>query len=437
MKVARMDTMPIATSAGCQSDERFLEISLVLDNTGSMARSGGSGSKMDSLKQAATNFINFVYGDPALSDHSKMALVPFSAGVAVDPATNRSAWWIDQNAQSRYHWQNVSGATAAGFANRLAIFSSLRTVNSNWDWAGCFESLPYPLNVQDGKPSAANPDSYYVPMLAPDEAGAGGEYWRADSSGAWQLTVNSYIDDSTGAAACGDPAALDDRTREARACKYVTPGNPRTSGYYSNIGPNWMCNSRPLTRLTTSKSTLLGQISQMQPEGNTDIHEGLIWGWRTLSPESMFGDGVAYTRKDTTKVIVLMTDGYNTWTRNPYNTVMQSFYSSYGYYPTNVDGSTPNSRLPSANANPSDDVQARAAMDALTLETCRNAATAGVTIYTIGFSVPGDLIDAQGLAMLRTCAGSPDRAFEANDGSALITAFGKIAEDIVKRRIVR
>ena len=45
MKVARMDTMPIATSAGCQSDERFLEISLVLDNTGSMSRSGGAGAR--------------------------------------------------------------------------------------------------------------------------------------------------------------------------------------------------------------------------------------------------------------------------------------------------------------------------------------------------------------------------------------------------------
>ena len=59
-----------------------------------------------------------------------------------------------------------------------------------------------------------------------------------------------------------------------------------------------------------------------------------------------------------------------------------------------------------------------------------NARNAGVMIYTVGFSVSGDPIDQQGIDMLKTCAGSPDRAFIANDSAQIISAFQKIAQNI-------
>src|SRR5215212_181567 len=127
-----------------------------------------------------------------------------------------------------------------------------------------------------------------------------------------------------------------------------------------------------------------------------------------------------------------MTDGANTW--RPINSVTKSLYSAYGYF-ANVDGSNPNDYLPPANANPASETQARAAMDALTLEGCRAAAASGATIYAIGFSVPSDPIDQQGLDLLKSCAGSSDRFFMAQDGDALKSAFDAIAKKLTKVRL--
>jgi hypothetical protein len=196
-----------------------------------------------------------------------------------------------------------------------------------------------------------------------------------------------------------------------------------------------MCRSRPLTRLTDDRAKLKTEIGLLQADGNTNIHEGVLWGWRTLSPASVFADGVPYSQQNTTKVLVLMTDGMNTW-GDANNTVLKSYYSAYGYW-TNADGSKPNPRLPPANANPTSEAQARAGMDALTRETCKKATDAGVLVYTIGFSVTTDPIDQQGLKLLADCAGSSDRTFVANDADSLIAAFQKIAQGIGKLRITQ
>src|SRR5829696_6293679 len=173
-----------------------------------------------------------------------------------------------------------------------------------------------------------------------------------------------------------------------------------------------MCRSRPLTRLTASTATLKSEIAALDANGNTNIHHGLLWGWRSLSPISVFADGVPYTQKNTTKVLVLMTDGMNTWGSQS-NTVLKSNYSAHGYC-KNADATTPNVRFPAANANIANDAQARAAMDALVRETCSNARSK-VMVYTIGFSVATDPIDQQGLNLLADCAGSADRTLVAND----------------------
>jgi Flp pilus assembly protein TadG len=430
-RVSGFTTMDLSATGGCSAEERFFEIALALDTTGSMAASSGSMSKIDALKKAASDFIDFTATYPTLKGRTKVALVPFSAAVAVDPTTYRNAAWIDQSGKSSLHWANLDPA-GTGFKSRLDAFTKLRGAYLGWDWAGCFESLPYPANTQDGKPDPlVSNDSLYVPMFAPDEAGSGGSTSHTEtSSGKTQYTANSYISDKNGLAGC-DTNPPDDKTRMRRGCKYLSPQGATTS---SGRGPNYMCRSRPLTRLTDSTTKLKSEIGFLDANGNTNIHEGLLWGWRTLSPNSVFGDGVSYTQKNTTKVLILMTDGMNTW-GSASNTVLKSIYSAYGYW-TNADGSTPNGRLPPANANPANDAQARAAMDALVRETCANAGKK-VLIYTIGFSVATDPIDQQGLKLLSDCAGASDRAIVANDADGLIKAFQKIAKSIGTLRLTQ
>ena len=131
---------------------------------------------------------------------------------------------------------------------------------------------------------------------------------------------------------------------------------------------------------------------------------------------------------DVVKVIVLMTDGENTWTDT--NTPLDgSEYGPYGYY------NNANAKLPPGTRNVTTSSQARNAIDALTLEACRNARTAGVILYTVGFSVKGDAIDAQGLQLLKDCAGNASRSLVATSSSSLIDAFAQIATSIGTLRL--
>jgi Flp pilus assembly protein TadG len=422
-------TIRVAATASCSAGETFYEIAMVLDTTGSMANSSGGISKIQALRTAATNFVNTMFTSVD-SAHLKISLVPFAASVKVDPLTYASANWLDLNGKSSLHWQNVDKINTP-FKSRFDIFKKLSIVNPSWAWAGCLESLPYPLNVNDGAPSTLSPDSYYVPLFAPDEV---------DSTSYWNAANNSYLDDSTSANSCDSGSATDDAARMKRGCKYNNPTNIKLS----QPGPNWMCESRALTRLTNTKTTLLSEISQLNAAGNTDIHEGLMWGWRTISPNSVFADGATYTTNNsnirTIKIIVLMTDGMNTWTDDNANAVTGSYYSAYGYFTNATPGSTPKtptSRLPASVAAPTTSTGARNAIDALTREACTNVKAAGVGVYTVAFSVASDPIDSAGQTLLQDCASQSSNYFLASDSAALDKAFGSIAQGIGQLRLTK
>src|SRR5262249_47542784 len=161
--------------------------------------------------------------------------------------------------------------------------------------------------------------------------------------------------------------------------------------------------------------------------------EGLMWGWRSLSPNAPFADGKSYTwnssnpTKPNRKIIVLMTDGTNTWSsaNNPFG----SEYSAFGYYTNN--------RIAT---NVTDETSARTAMDAAVRSGCTNvkAVMDGTntvfTIYTVGFSTPTDPIDSQGLQLLKDCASTDSSGtplyYQAANAQDLIDAFAKIAKSI-------
>ncbi|TXM64318.1 TadE/TadG family type IV pilus assembly protein [Methylobacterium sp. WL120] len=424
-------------SARCATPiPKTFEIALVLDNTGSMLESSGGQSKLQAVQTAATNFVNYVYTNAAFATGTKIAIVPFAASVALNPTTYRYATWIDQNAKSSYHWDNVLSPSGAGFTNRFDIFTKLQAAYSGWGWGGCLETLPYPLNVQDGTPSSSNADSYYVPMFAPDEPGNGGTGYRDYNS---SRSYNSYIDDSTYSASCQSQSNASFFDAEGRACKYVNPKNasPTNSNSSTKVpnGPNFGCTTQPLQRLTSDTSVLKTTINGMAALGSTNIHEGMMWGWRTLSPISVFADGAAYSSNTVNKIIILMTDGANSWATNG-SSSNGSLYFAAGYL-KNVDGTGPASRLVPGTPTVNDADSARDAVDALTALACKNAKATGISIYTIGFSIPSDPIDTQGLKLLSDCATTASQSFVANDSSSLIGAFNQIAASIGTLRLTQ
>jgi Flp pilus assembly protein TadG len=381
-----------------------VEVVLVLDNSGSMA-----GQPIADLRTAALSLVSAVYAGYEGTDKVKLSIVPFAAAVNVGPQY-KTATWMDTAGASPVHMEN--------FVEPRTRFQLLADMSV--DWAGCVEVRPAPHDVTDSVPTAGTPASLFVPMFNPDEPDS------ANSGGA--SYGNNYLSDTGGSCpvppvTClqtnwrgnctlwSQPPPLAPAEAQARICKYAG------ASIGSAQGPNYLCDSKPILPLTTDKASVQSMIQGLIAKGGTNIFEGLMWGWRVLSPEEPFTEGRSYSNAENTKYLILMTDGEN-WhqARSNHN---KSTYHSFGY--------AANGRLGTTYTTAALISQ----MNTKTLAACTNAKAAGIKVYTVAFR----LDDAATLAMLASCATSAAEAYAASNGAALVQAFESIAREIAKLRI--
>jgi uncharacterized protein YegL len=385
---------------------RKFEISMVLDNSGSMA-----GSKIRDLRSAAEALVDVLFAGKTVSETVKVGIVPFAASVNVGPQY-RNASWMDSTGISPIHSENFSTPVS-----RFDIYDNF----ANASWAGCVEMRPYPLDVQDTSPTPSDPATYFVPMFAPDEP---------DNE---RNTENNYLpDDPNAKSRRGGGRGLPDPSRGRRGrggqgssgatwdeaqmnvAKYY-PGVRVASGTY---GPNHNCTTTPITPLTGSKAELMTALNRMAANGMTNIQSGVMWGWRVVSPDQPFTQGVAKDDRDWIKVIVLMTDGANT--HRGLNSPNMSMYSAFGF--------ARNGRLGTPTSNTGALVDG---MNARTLEACINAKADGIMLYTVAFGIADNVTRT----LLRNCATKPEMAFTPENGSDLIATFNRIGVDLSSLRI--
>jgi hypothetical protein len=158
-------------------------------------------------------------------------------------------------------------------------------------------------------------------------------------------------------------------------------------------------------------------IQGMVARGGTNILEGLMWGWRVLSPGEPFTQGRSYGDPENSKYLILMTDGEN-WHQATSNH-NKSSYHSFGYASRGRLGTTyTTSALVSQ-------------MNAKTLAACQNAKDTGIKVYTVAFR----LSEGPTRTMLTQCASSAAEAYAASDGATLVRAFESIAREISQLRI--
>lgn len=381
-----------------------VEVALVLDNSGSMG-----GSYISDLRTAASDLANVVFAGAEGSDRVMVGIVPFAASVNIGSA-NANANWIDGAGQSSIHYENVSETRT-----RFQLFSDVGT-----NWAGCVEARPGGLDVTDAVPTSDNGDTLFVPMFAPDEPGEAGSTSLGYN--------NSYLDDDGGQCepyerVCESysrrgncrrwsTVRLPESEAQARTCKYVGASPQGASG------PNYMCTTQAVLPLNSTKSSVVNAINAMQASGNTNIKEGVAWGWRVLSPSAPYTEAREYATGDNRKIMIVMTDGENYY--NYQNNQNLSIYASQGYASKGRMGNSYSFNAYTSHLN------------AKTLEACTNAKAAGITVYTVAFRLEGD---ANTTALLRSCASGPDQAFIASNGSALIQSFRNIGKEISAVRV--
>lgn len=448
MNLVRVSTLPISAHSCTTFNLDSFEIAVVVDNSGSMANSALNGqTKMQAAITAANNLVTAMSSTPPGVPRTAFSVVPFSSSVNVGQA-NAAKPFMDTTGKSSFHFKSFQMPSGASWLP-TSKFQMNTLVGSGW--YGCVEERPAPYMTSDtAANSSTSWDTLYVPFFYPDEN---------DSN---QYSIVDYLDDNGGSCTSNDVYYQADRNNtslkdgQSKVCKYkngVKKSGNSLFGTGYPLGPNVTCTVDALTPLTTDTTIVTNAINGMSAAGDTNIMTGVMWGWRTISPNGPFnasagaltvGPQVAKSYGYTNaaggknhKVLVLLTDGDNHWGGQAGDSAIYgsdhngSAYSAFGFFAENrIGGST----KPTTAAN------AYSQMNAITLEACTNAKAAGIEIYTVGVTA-SDGISSAGQSLLLSCATTDKpgekHAYVAADGAELIAAFQKIANSMSNLRVSR
>lgn len=479
---------PLSATSEIVVQNRSIEMALVLDNSGSMGWSVGGARKIDTLKEAAKDLTATLMkiNETAVGQPPVMiGVVPFSGSVNVGKH-NLNASWMDRYGDSSIHhenldWKNWKDDSGNNLAEKVgnrwrrksdgvwltrqwlwenaSVMGETERVCSRplifglcfgqWStpapvaaskrftagWKGCVEARPKGMAATDAAPKSGtftnlsgDGDTLFVPMFAPDEP-------RTPSP------RNDYLTDLI------DPGSSNTQYFNSQ----------RNIGKYFSSHPtqsdrtNDTCDTSPITPLSAQQSVVDAALNAMQPYNLTNIPQGLIWGWHVVSPGEPFTEGRAKDAKDNLKVIVVMTDGENTYTAksNP----NRSEYGAFGYGQVMDDtgtGTKPGRIFDATTktTKSADGTRYVQAMDETTAKICENAkndgrqpdGTDGILIFSIAFDVrDGSPVKK----LLEDCAsyGISDPTvklyYDAQSKEQLAAAFGSITEEISSLRIAR
>ncbi len=256
MQIGGVDNLTVSVSSTVLRQENFLEVVMVLDNSGSM----GGGGKLTAMKNAAKDLVNILFAGQAVSDKVKIGLVPFEGGVNVGVPSDTP--WLDKDSPAPFNYDPAlsyfddlsSGATPAE-----SIFSVIDSMNGGIasNWRGCVRSRISPHDIEDTPADASIPETLFSAYL------------------------NPYL------------------------------GSSKSN--YVNQAPSTQANSNcavaPIQPLTNDKATIDAAIDAMTASTTTNITEGVAWGWRVVSPNVPFTEGAPYDQQQVIKAIIALTDG--------------------------------------------------------------------------------------------------------------------------------
>lgn len=406
MRLANIDSLDVGVSSMITKKQRNIELALVLDTTGSM----GQGGKMSAMQSAAKKMVKDLFDGNDTSDSVKIGVVPFSA--AVNIGTDKiDSGWLDKGT-----YPNMSSISKENFdfdngQSIMGLFDELKKKKGSWAWDGCVRERAEPYELTDDSPVQGDKETLFTPYLAPDEP---------DSNNGGNSYDNSYIEDGNcgvsggggwggwGGGWGGGNNATPQQCQTYTG-KYFNPNKDSNSA-----SPNDSCPPRAVTALTNNRGQVTSAIEQLQPNGNTVIPAGLLWGWRVLSPGAPFTEGQPYNNDKVVKAMVLLTDGENNVAGGL--SMNGSAYSAFGYKSNGHLGSDPASELNDKTATVCSAIKAK-----------------GILVFTIGFQV----YDSTTQNLLKNCATQPDMYYNSPSNSQLAAIFKDIAQGLSDLRIAQ
>lgn len=344
MSIAGFESVVVNAFSEVELAGQKVEVSLVLDTTGSMA-----GSKLEALQSASKTLIDTAFAAHDAENNVRIGIVPFAQYVNVGLSNRNANWLYVEPDSSIEHTECRQVRPVTGYENCRSQ-----------TYTGYDDGVPYSYE-----------DQICDPIYGPEET----------DCTPWTETVtwNGCVGSRT------NPLDTLDESYSTKV-----PG-------VMNVG----CGSE-VVPLSNDQDALKSRIDELVATGDTYIPAGLMWGWTTLSPDAPHEEARGYDERveglPVRKILVLMTDGRNT------------LVPHYPYHHTDLED-------PRANT--------------LTAVLCTNIKAKGIEIIAVAFEVD----DEDTKDMLRTCASSPTKFYDAPTEQALQTSFKNIAKGFTPLRI--
>ncbi len=412
MGVVGVSSMTVTANSQISRAVTGLELVFVLDNTGSMTQSaGGTISKIQALKNASTTLVNTLFGGATTSTNGKLwvGIVPFSQTVNI--GTSHMSWidpdYVYDSAMTPLYW----GGTG-------------------YDWGGCVDARLNGEDITDDPPVTSSPQTlfgkYYWTSdnLNTDSFAAGNNNWADVATYTKTVTVTCKPGHTctpsttiTTPTSCAPGTTSNNKSITVTTCVPLTYKNIVSPLNTTSHGPNLNC-PQQITTMTNTSTTLLTAITAMTAQGNTEVNQGLEWGWHLLSPrwQGLWGGTMnsndlplAYNTQGMAKAVVLLTDGDNT--------IDNGSHGSYWFLGSGRTGSTSSS-------------SAVTRLDNKTLALCTAMKAQGIYIYTIGLGASGI-----NTTLLQNCATSANYAFISPSTSDLQSIFDTIGDSLSNLRV--
>ncbi len=330
--------------------------------------------------------------------------------------------------------------------------SWINTTGRFASWQGCVEARPHPYSTNDETASSSEPETLYVPMFAPDEPG---NFWMdTDGDGTDDRDATAYAYQNDYWVDSDDSLTVLERQQDMRKYLMVRPFTANIS--VLGKGPNHGCTTEPITPLVDVSSQagldqITDAINAMEPTGQTNIPQGIVWGWRSLSSKAPFDQGRSETDIGNDKVMIVLTDGANTYLPFSYDDSSlannRSHYASYGYTGKGYDGSSVTRLFQgTTSAVGNYDYSSSNYTDALDEHmdaVCDNAKADGIIIFSVALDLGKNSAAAKAI---KRCAsdsllakdenGNPEKLYFNTSGNDLMGVFEEIADELSNLRIV-
>ena len=351
LNVIGIDEIDVNASTEVQREVQGIEVVLVLDNTGSMSYNNNIGT----LRTATCEFTEILFGtfDP---DRTDDCLERF--GSFVEPVNE---------------------------------FVSIGLV----PYSGSVNTGPYGLGFDDA-------GGAYDTSFLNNPAGL-----SFSNDGNTDLCVVEQ-DDGTDVLDYDGPWDMyrwcRDVNDDSPVCDYDTVSGVRQPRRSANN----RCPRAAVLPLTDDMEALKNRTAEMRASGTTSGNIGMVWGWRMLSPDFPFTEGVYWENQAYRKVIVMMTDGNNVFSRP---------YSAYGVEGTHT-------------------VNSNGDLDRRLETTCENMDRLdNVTVYTVTFEDRDGSIDDDTRELYENCAANGGSHTHVRSAEELRDVFRDIAQELSNLRI--